>query len=116
MLSYSERLRKVVIARSPRRAGRRGNLIGLLHFVRNDPSLYDNLFKPFQIATCRGLSDEQPFKSLFQNSDGLFCYGGPTPIGCLILFEGPHLVGEANKVKAFNSSHSKYYVPRTQIP
>jgi hypothetical protein len=36
---------------------------------------------------------------------GFFAMEGPTPIGCLILFEAPYLVGEANKVKVFN------YVP-----
>jgi len=63
-----------------------------------------------------GVQNEEPLKSLFQNWDGLFCCGGPKPIGCLILFEGPRLAGEGNMVKAFNSSHPKYYVPRIQIP
>ncbi len=35
-LPYRERLEKVVIARRPALAGRRGNLWRLLHFLRND--------------------------------------------------------------------------------
>jgi hypothetical protein len=34
--NYSERLIKVVIARSPALAGRRGNLMGLLHPAKRD--------------------------------------------------------------------------------
>ena len=41
---YSERLKEIVIARSG--ATRQSHEI---HFVRNDASFYDNLFKPFTI-------------------------------------------------------------------
>ena len=43
---------------SLRGAERRGNLVRLLHFVRNDDSFYNHLFKSFTIVTKESIMNQ----------------------------------------------------------
>jgi hypothetical protein len=53
--SFKTKAKNIVIARSPALAGRRGNLMRLLHFVRNDILSVDVIrISKFEFDTLRG--------------------------------------------------------------
>ena len=63
-MTYSERLKRVVIAGPRTGCGERGNLMRLLHFVRNDNLPNVNRSKAFTLVDSV-TSDKIPIVSLF---------------------------------------------------